>query len=46
VARLVAAREQHGIHDCLVAIERTGRYHHAAKNAASMPIKGVRNRFI
>jgi transposase len=33
VARVRAAFLQHGILDCLVAVERTGRYHHAIKNA-------------
>ena len=28
-----AALTQHGLHDCVVAIERTGRYHHPVKNA-------------
>ena len=29
------ALKQHDIRDCLVAVERTGRYHHAVKNAFS-----------
>src|ERR1700679_3319271 len=33
VALLQAAKQRHQIHDCLVAVERTGRYHHAARNA-------------
>jgi transposase len=32
VARVRAALAQHDIRDCIVAIERTGRYHHAVKN--------------
>jgi transposase len=33
VAQARAALSQHGIRDCLVAVERTGRYHHAVKHA-------------
>jgi transposase len=33
VAQVRAAMVQHGIHDLLVAVERTGRYHHPVKNA-------------
>jgi transposase len=33
VARLRAALQQHGLKDVIVAVERTGRYHHAVKNA-------------
>jgi transposase len=33
VAQLQAACQRHDIRDCLVAIERTGRYHHVSKNA-------------
>jgi len=33
VARIRAALSQFGLLDCLLAIERTGRYHHAVKNA-------------
>jgi transposase len=33
VARVRAALGQFGLLDCLVAIERTGRYHHPVKNA-------------
>jgi transposase len=33
VARIRAALIQFGLLDCLLAIERTGRYHHAVKNA-------------
>jgi transposase len=33
VAQARAAMAQHGIADALVAIERTGRYHHPVKNA-------------
>jgi transposase len=33
VARLRDAMTQHGILDALVAVERTGRYHHPVKNA-------------
>jgi transposase len=32
-ARVRAALAQHRVLDCLVAIERTGRYHHPVKNA-------------
>src|SRR3979409_1724514 len=30
-ARVRTALTEHGLHDCLVAIERTGRYHHPVK---------------
>ena len=33
ITQLQAARQRHDIRDCLVAIERTGRYHHVSKNA-------------
>jgi transposase len=33
VAQVNTAHAKHGIRDCLVAIERTGRYHHPVKNA-------------
>ena len=33
VAQLGAAMQQHGLKDLIVAVERTGRYHHAVKNA-------------
>jgi hypothetical protein len=32
VARVRAAMEQHELHDLIVAVERTGRYHHPVKN--------------
>jgi transposase len=35
IARVRAALLQRDIRDCLVAVERTGRYHHASKNAFS-----------
>src|SRR3989475_5429864 len=33
VAQVRAALGQHDLRDCLVAVERTGRYHHPIKNA-------------
>jgi transposase len=33
IAQVRAALLRHGIKDCLVAIERTGRYHHPVRNA-------------
>jgi len=33
VAQVRAAMQQHGLGDLLVAVERTGRYHHPVKNA-------------
>ena len=33
VTQVRAALTQHDLRDCLVAIERTGRYHHPVKNA-------------
>jgi len=33
VAQVRAAMQQHGLADLLVAVERTGRYHHPVKNA-------------
>jgi transposase len=33
VSQLRTALAQHGLLDCLVAVERTGRYHHPVKNA-------------
>jgi len=33
VNRVRAALSQFALHDCLVAVERTGRYHHPIKNA-------------
>lgn len=35
IRRIRAALAEHQLHDCLVAIERTGRYHHAVKQAFS-----------
>src|SRR5437588_2977322 len=32
VAQVRAALAQHDIRDCIVAVERTGRYHHPVKN--------------
>jgi transposase len=33
VAQARAILDEHGLRDCLVAVERTGRYHHPIKNA-------------
>src|SRR3989442_85216 len=33
IAQVRAALGQHDLRDCLVAVERTGRYHHPIKNA-------------
>jgi transposase len=33
VAQVRAAKEHHGLGDLLIAVERTGRYHHPVKNA-------------
>src|SRR5205823_4512377 len=35
VAQVRAALIQHDLRDCIVAVERTGRYHHAVKNTFS-----------